>query len=94
MAVVSSILLLVFGTLVVITIQSIAREEQIAHVGEIAGAFSPWTLALAVGEAMGAENSVLAPLNAAGAAAYALVGLAVTALLCWLLVRRFAKAGR
>lgn len=94
MAVVASILVLVFGTLVVITIQAIAAEEDIARVGELAGLFSPWTLALAVAEAMGADNDVLSPLVGAGAAAYAVVGLVLTGATCWLLVLRFRKAGR
>ncbi len=94
MAVVASILLLVFGTLVVVTIQLIAYEEDIARVGELAGLFSPWTLTLGIGEAMGADNEVMAPLTASGAGAYGVVGLILTGLCCWLLVLRFRKAGR
>lgn len=92
-AVVTSIIVLIVGSGIVAIIQGLSGAEGLAHVGEIAGLFSPWALHNGLSEAWGAGASTLTPLEGAWPAAYLAVSVLLVAGCLWALVARFRKVG-
>ena len=92
-AVVASIIVLIVVVGVVLIVQAIAAEEQIATVGELAGLASPWTLHNGLAEAWNSGGRSVIELSGVWVAAYVATALAVSATCLALIVGRFRKVG-
>jgi ABC-2 type transport system permease protein len=92
-AIVASIVVLVVVVGVVLIVQSIADEEGIGTVGEIAGLLSPWTIHNGLAEAWDIGGRSIVALEGLWPLAYLATALAVVAALLAALVRRFTKVG-
>lgn len=92
-AVVVTIVSLVVVTLLVASVQGVADFNDLDQLGALAGLASPWSLVGGLGDAFGLGSrttpptGVLVPISI-------VFGLLVSAGAVWLLIRRFAKAGR
>lgn len=91
-AVVASIVVLIVAVGVVLIIQSVAEFEDIAHVGEVAGLFSPWTIHNGLAEAWDAGSAV-GDLDGAWPWVYVAAPLGLVAAGLALLAARFTKVG-